>query len=107
MIRPGRYAVCPYDELAEASACKVRAGGMLVAVFKVRGEVKALADTCSHAQASLSEGEVNPNFCTVMCPLHGAIFDLDTGEPLSSPATAPVETFDCEIDDGQIVVTIL
>ena len=106
MIRAGRYAVCAYSELEEGGARKFRAGGVLVAIFKARGEVRALSDTCSHAQASLSEGEVNPDFCTVMCPLHGAIFDLDTGEPLSAPATTAVETFATDIEDGQIVVTI-
>lgn len=106
MIRAGRYAVCAYSELEEGGALKVRVGGVLVAVFKVRGEIKALSDTCSHAQASLSEGDVNPDFCTVMCPLHGAIFDLDTGEPLSAPATAPVEAFPTDVEDDQVVVTI-
>lgn len=107
MIRTGRFAVGAYSELAEGEAFKVRAGGILLAVFKVRGEIKIIEDTCSHGQASLSEGEVSPEYCTVLCPLHGSIFDLDTGEPLSAPATTAVERFECEVEDGQIVVTII
>ena len=107
MIRAGRYAVGDYSELAEGGAFKVRAGGILLAVFKVRGEIKVIEDICSHGQASLSEGEVSPEYCTVLCPLHGSIFDLETGEPLSAPATAAVESFESEVEDGQIVVTII
>lgn len=107
MIRTGRFAVGAYSELAEGGAFRVRAGGIPLAVFKVRGEIKVIEDTCSHGQASLSEGEVSTEYCTVVCPLHGSIFDLDTGEPLTPPATASVERFESEVEDDQIVVTII
>ncbi len=107
MIRAGRYAVGAYSELPEGTAFKVRAGGILLAVFKVRGEIQVIEDTCSHGQASLSEGEVSSEYCTVLCPLHGSIFDLETGEALSAPATSAVESFETEVEDDQIVVTII
>lgn len=104
MLMSGKFVVCPEGTLREGESLKTRVGGELVAVFRVEGKLHALADTCSHAQASLSEGEISLG--AVTCPLHGARFDLDTGEALSLPATRPVQTFAVEIEDGEIVVTI-
>ena len=104
MFMSGRFAVCPEGNLPEGGSLKTRAGGELVAVFRQQGRLYALADTCSHAQASLSEGEISPG--AVSCPLHGARFDLDIGEALSLPATRPVQTYAVEVADGEIVVTI-
>jgi 3-phenylpropionate/trans-cinnamate dioxygenase ferredoxin component len=104
MLMSGRFAVCPEGNLPEGGSLKTRAGGELVAVFKQQGKLYALADTCSHAQSSLSEGEISSG--AVSCPLHGARFDLDTGQALSLPATRPVQTFAVEVENGEIVVTI-
>ena len=58
---------------------------------RVGDEVFAIADTCTHSEASLSEGEVS-NF-KIECWLHGAEFDLRTGEALTPPATESLKTF--------------
>ena len=69
-------------EMEEGQGVRLCHAGRVVAVFLVEGEVYALDDLCSHAEASLSEGEV---FDTeVECPLHGAAFDLASGEALTS-----------------------
>jgi 3-phenylpropionate/trans-cinnamate dioxygenase ferredoxin component len=62
-----------------------------IAVFNVAGTFYAISDICTHAEASLSEGTVDGE--TVECPLHGACFDLRTGEALTPPAVEPVQTF--------------
>ena len=91
-------------QLAEGKSIQARVGDSLIAVFNVKGKLHALADLCSHAQASLSEGEVSLG--AVACPRHGARFDLETGEALSLPATRPVATFPVEIADGEIVISV-
>ena len=96
--------MCPIAQLAEGQSLQARVGDGLIAVFNVKGKLHALADRCSHAQASLSEGEVSLG--AVACPKHGARFDLDTGAALSLPATQPVATFPVEVVDGEIVVTV-
>lgn len=69
-----------------------------VAMFRIGEDVYAIGDVCSHAEASLAEGEV---FDTeVECPRHGSEFDLETGEPRSLPATRPVPTYEVAIEDG-------
>ncbi len=73
-----------------------------IAVFNDGGEFSALDDTCSHEDASLSEGWVEDG--TVECPLHAARFCLRDGSALSLPATSGVASHRVEIDGDDIVV---
>jgi 3-phenylpropionate/trans-cinnamate dioxygenase ferredoxin component len=76
---------------------RVTVGDRRVAMFRVGNDVYAIGDVCSHAEASLAEGEV---FGTdVECPRHGSEFDLKTGEPHSLPATSPVPTYEVTIEE--------
>ncbi len=91
-------------EMEEGQGVRLCHAGRVVAVFLVEGEVYALDDLCSHAEASLSEGEV---FDTeVECPLHGAAFDLASGEALTLPATRPVATYPTRVEQGKVLVKI-
>jgi len=69
-----------------------------VCVVQVAGELHAIDDLCSHAEVSLSEGEVIN--CTIECWMHGATFDLKTGEPLGPPATGPVQVHTVTLSEG-------
>ena len=80
-------------------------------MLPIKGEVPLLKDRpqgcvfqnrCSHAEASLSEGEVYD--CKVECPLHGAEFDLKTGEALTLPATKPIATYTTEVNENSLLV---
>lgn len=62
---------------------------ILIANFQ--GDFYAIADTCSHEDASLSKGVLKDG--CVRCPLHGSRFDLKTGIPLEDPAEEPVDTY--------------
>jgi len=70
----------------------------------VGDEVFAVDDVCSHSDASLSEGEVTD--FKIECWLHGAEFDLRTGEALTLPATQPIETYPVTIDGNSVTVQI-
>ena len=74
-----------------------------VAVFRIGEEVYAVGDRCSHAEASLAEGQVFG--LEVECPRHGAEFDLATGRPGSLPATVPVPVYTVTVDDGEVYLT--
>lgn len=75
-----------------------------VAVFFAQGEYFAMEDVCTHAEASLSEGEVEGQ--TVICPLHGSRFDLRTGTALSLPAVSSVRTFPVKVEKGRVYVAV-
>ncbi|MFE3229698.1 non-heme iron oxygenase ferredoxin subunit [Nocardia sp. NPDC059228] len=71
-------------------------------IYRVEGEIYATADTCTHATASLSEGELEGH--TIVCPVHWAEFDIRTGRALCFPATQSLETYVVSVDDGRICV---
>lgn len=104
MIQGGRYNIGSPESFGPGEIRAVNAGGEIVAVANVDGEFYAVADTCTHAEASLSEGDLDGH--TIACPLHGAEFDVKTGEVLALPATSPIETFPVDIENGNLIVTI-
>lgn len=91
------------SELAENTPVKIEIDGKDVCVVRQGSEVFAIEDLCSHAEASLSEGEVTPG--KIECWLHGAEFDLRTGEALTPPAIAPVKTYAVEIAGEKVTIS--
>jgi 3-phenylpropionate/trans-cinnamate dioxygenase ferredoxin subunit len=91
-------------DLPEGEGLRVEHDGQAVAVFRVGDEVHAIGDRCSHAEASLSEGDLFDN--EIECPLHGAAFDVTTGKPLTLPATKPVDVYAAQIRDGNVFIEI-
>lgn len=71
--------------------------GEAIVVVRDGAALYAVEDRCSHAEVSLSDGDVNG--CVIECFLHGATFDVRTGQALSLPATKPVKTFPVSIED--------
>jgi len=94
---------CPQD-IPPGHAARVEIGETAVAIFNVDGEFHALDDTCSHAQASLSDGDLDVERCAVECPLHGSAFDLRTGQPLSLPAVEAVRVHRVEVRGDELRV---
>ncbi len=94
------------EELAPDSARRVVVEGREIAVVRIGDDVYAIGDTCSHAEVSLSEGWVEPDDCAIECVAHGAMFDLETGEPLSLPATKAVPVYQVAVVDGAVVLTL-
>lgn len=89
-------------DLAEGVPHRVEVDGQPVVLVLHDGVVKALHDTCSHAEASLAEGEVWDG--EIECHLHGSMFDLDTGTPSCLPAMKPVPTYAVIVDGDEVVV---
>ena len=93
------------DDLPVGSARAVELGGEPICVVRLDNvTVKAVHDTCSHQQWSLSEGWIDPEDNTIECAKHGSAFDLDTGDPSSLPAVLPVPVYGCEIREGAVWV---
>jgi len=101
-----REVVARLADLAPGTARRFDLGGVAVAVVRIDDEVYAIGDVCSHANVSLSGGEVWCDERELECPKHGSTFNLVTGEPNSLPATQPVPVFDAAVVDGDVVVTV-
>jgi 3-phenylpropionate/trans-cinnamate dioxygenase ferredoxin subunit len=95
--------VADLDKIAIGGTLQVHATGEPICLVRLDEDtVKAVHDTCSHQQYSLSEGWVEDN--TIECNLHGSSFDLDTGQPQSLPAFRPIPVYACEVRDGGVHV---
>jgi 3-phenylpropionate/trans-cinnamate dioxygenase ferredoxin subunit len=92
-----------FDTLVEGKPVAIDVDGTPVCVVKVADEVFAVADTCTHAEASLAEGEVTGS--KIECWLHGAEFDLKTGKALTPPATEALKTFIVKRNGNQLTIT--
>jgi 3-phenylpropionate/trans-cinnamate dioxygenase ferredoxin component len=97
--------VARLGDLETGVPVRVVVAGVPVALVRVEdGDVHAVGDTCSHAEVSLSEGEVTG--CEIECWLHGSTFDLRTGEPLALPAIRPVPVFPVTLDGDEVLVDV-
>ncbi|GAA1125336.1 MULTISPECIES: bifunctional 3-phenylpropionate/cinnamic acid dioxygenase ferredoxin subunit [Kitasatospora] len=95
---------CALSDLAEDVPRRVELNGVAVSVVRTDEGVFAVNDTCSHANVSLSEGEVED--CMIECWLHGSSFDLRTGKPSGLPATKPVAVYPVKIEGDDVLVSV-
>ncbi|WP_033212555.1 non-heme iron oxygenase ferredoxin subunit [Kitasatospora phosalacinea] len=95
---------CALSVLQEDVPKKVELNGVPVAIVRTDEGVFAINDTCSHANVSLSEGEVED--CRIECWLHGSSFDLRTGKPSGLPATRPVAVYPVKIEGDDVLVSV-
>ena len=101
-----RIDVCAFADLPDGSARVVHDGPLAIGVYNLGGKLYALEDRCSHDDGPLCEGDWDEDLCRVVCPRHGAQFDLATGRPLTLPAFEPVDTFPVKIEDGVVRVEL-
>lgn len=100
------YVLARADDIEPGTAKRFEVDGHKIAIIRIGDDFYAIGDTCSHANFSLSEGEVDPEECTIECWKHGSLFDVRTGEALTLPATRPVPTYDVVVEDGDLRVVI-
>jgi 3-phenylpropionate/trans-cinnamate dioxygenase ferredoxin subunit len=98
--------VCPFAELTPNGATRFVVDGVPVAVVRIGDDVYAIGDTCSHADVSLSEGEVWCDEKEIECWKHGSTFSLLTGVPTTLPATQPVPVYVARIVDGMVEIDV-
>ena len=82
--------VCPVEELPSCSVKIVYAGSLAIGVYNLNGEYYALEDRCSHDDGPLCEGVFDVEEGVVVCPRHGATFDIDTTSAALRPSTISV-----------------
>lgn len=89
-------------DVPDGAALQVEVDGEPVALVRCQDGIFAVHDICSHEHAHLSEGFVEN--CTIECPLHGSMFDVRTGQPLSLPANEPVKTYAVRVEGDDVLV---
>ena len=92
--------------MSAAEARRFDVDGHRIAACRIADTVYAIGDECSHADYSLSEGELFADELELECPKHGSTFLLTNGEPQCLPATAPVPVYEASIDGDDVYVEL-
>ena len=98
--------VCAVDDVASGAAVRADVDGHRLCVVRIENDWYVVGDRCSHADYSLSEGDVWTDEREIECPKHGSTFSLVTGEPQSLPATKPVPVYAVRVDGDDVLVSI-
>jgi 3-phenylpropionate/trans-cinnamate dioxygenase ferredoxin subunit len=98
--------VCALDDIASGSAKRVTVGSTPIAIIRIGDDVYALHDKCTHGDVALSDGYVDEAACEIECARHSSMFNLKTGEPMTFPATQPVQVYVARVENGNVVVEL-
>lgn len=99
-----RHVVAQLAELPNGTGRAFTVAGRQVALFNVDGRIYAIGDACPHDGGPLSEGPLEG--ATVVCPWHGAEFDVTCGKVLCGPAVENVESFPAFVNGDTIEVEL-
>ncbi|MEP6884561.1 MAG: non-heme iron oxygenase ferredoxin subunit [Gammaproteobacteria bacterium] len=103
MSNPAPISVA-LSEVAEGKMHALSRDGRELVICRTKEGVYALDNICTHAYARLNEGRLRGT--RLICPLHGAAFDVRDGRVLGAPATRPLATHAVNVVDDRIEITV-
>jgi 3-phenylpropionate/trans-cinnamate dioxygenase ferredoxin subunit len=98
--------VCATTDLEPGTAKRFEVDGRSIAIVRIEDDFYAIGDRCTHADISLSEGEVLCDEREIECWKHGSTFSLVTGEPQSLPATRAVPVYEVTVEGDDVIVKV-
>lgn len=104
MAEQNFVAVAKLEDVPAGSKRLVEAGGVEIVLCNSKDKIFAVRNLCSHAYEKLDCGRMKNGW--IACPVHGARFDLETGEPLNPPAVMPVQTYPVRVVGDTIEVAV-
>ena len=105
MSEPDFVTVGRTGDLAPGEMTYVDVRNTAVCLINLDGTYYAVNDTCTHADASLSDGTIEGDI--LECPLHGGCFDIRTGAPAAIPVVTPIETYRVRIEGDAVQVALV
>jgi 3-phenylpropionate/trans-cinnamate dioxygenase ferredoxin component len=99
-----RHRVAKRSEIAPGTTRRVFADQQELLLCNVDGSIYAIEDVCTHDGGPLDQGTLDG--ACVVCPRHGATFDVRTGDALTLPAVVPVMTFDVTVEGDDVYVDV-
>ncbi len=99
------YEIASTSELPNGERLFIEIGDEPIVVFNIAGNYYAIGDVCTHDGGPLGDGEVTDH--QVICPRHGAHFDVRDGKALTLPAVVDAPAYPVRVTDGMIEIGIL
>jgi 3-phenylpropionate/trans-cinnamate dioxygenase ferredoxin component len=96
--------IAPASELPSGERLFVELGDKPIVIFNIAGQLFAIGDVCSHDDGPLGDGLIEDH--NIVCPRHGAEFDVRTGKVVSMPAVVDIPAYPVQVRDGTILVGI-
>jgi 3-phenylpropionate/trans-cinnamate dioxygenase ferredoxin component len=100
----GFVRACKVSDVADPGKSSVRVGNRSVALFHVGGKFWATDDRCTHDGGDLVSGRLDDH--AIICPRHGARFDVRTGEALSRPASVDLAVHEVKIEGDNVLIRL-
>lgn len=101
---PDYYTITLCEDVPENQVRCFELYGHFIAVCKVNGEFFAVENKCSHAESTFDDARLRGY--RLLCPLHGAVFDVRTGGVVSAPAIHPIKTYPVRVVGNEIQVCL-
>ena len=98
------YEIGAADDLPAGERWFIEVEDTPIVVFNIAGDYYAIDDACSHDDGPLGEGELDGY--EIICPRHGARFDIRNGKSITPPAVIDIKYYPLRITDGQLEIGI-
>jgi len=96
--------ILPADQLPDGERIFIEVVGRSLVIFNLAGKLFAIGDVCSHDGGPVGDGEIEEY--EIICPRHGARFDIRTGQASSLPAVVDIPCYPVRVSDGMIEIGI-
>lgn len=96
--------ISPASELPSGERLFVDIGNKPIVIFNIAGQFFAIGDVCTHDDGPLGDGALEEN--NIICPRHGAEFDVRTGQAMQMPAVIDIPAYPVQVRDGNIFLGI-
>ena len=96
--------IAPASELPNGERLFVELGDKPIVIFNIAGQFFAIGDICTHDDGPLGDGVIEGR--NIICPRHGAEFDVQTGMAMAMPAVVDIPAYPVQVRDGTIFVGI-
>ena len=94
--------IAPLSELPDGERLFVEIADRPIVIFNIAGGLFAIGDVCTHDNGPLGDGDLEGY--NIVCPRHGAQFDLRTGKVTQMPAVEDIPAYPVQVRDGTIFI---